>query len=75
MLKESELLTLDDGKKYVVVFSTMYNNENYAFLIDQDDYENTMVCKYDNNDGLEEVTDQSIIEQIMKLYIESKNNK
>ena len=38
-------------------------------------YENTMICKYDNNDGSEEITDQSIIEQIMKLYIESKNNK
>ena len=74
MLNQGEILTLDDNKKYTVVFTTNYNNINYVYLIDQDDYTNTMFCKFDNNNGLEEVTDTSIIEILLKLYYQTKNN-
>ena len=74
MLNQGEILTLNDNKKYSVVFSTIYNNKSYVYLIDQDDYTNTMFCEYDNENGLEEVNDSDILENLMKLFVESRKN-
>ena len=74
MLNQGEILTLNDNKKYSVVFSTTYNNKNYVYLIDQDDYTNTMFCEYDNEKGLEEISDSNILESLMKLFVESQKN-
>lgn len=74
MLNQGEILTLNDNKKYSVVFSTTYNNKSYVYLIDQDDYTNTMFCEYDNENGLEEVNDSHILENLMKLFVESQKN-
>ena len=74
MLNQGEILTLNDNKKYSVVFSTIYNNKSYVYLIDQDDYTNTMFCEYDNENGLEEVNDSDILENLMKLFVESQKN-
>ena len=73
MLNQGEILTLDDNKKYSVVFTTELNAKNYVYLIDQDDYTNIMFCEYDNNNGLEEVTEPEIIEQLMAKFKESSN--
>lgn len=74
MLSQGKVLTLDDNKKYSVVFTTRYENVNYVYLIDQDDYTNNMFCKYDNNDELEEINDPNIIEILLKLFAQSKSN-
>ena len=71
MINKGEILTLNDNKKYTVVYVTQLNNKNYVYLIDQDDYTNTMFCEYDNNNGLEEVTDKDIIEQLLLKYSQS----
>ena len=74
MLSQGKVLTLNDNKKYSVVFTTRYENINYVYLIDQDDYTNNMFCKYDNNDELEEINDPNIIEILLKLFTQSKSN-
>jgi len=74
MLNQGEILTLSDNRKYSVVFTTRYENVDYVYLIDQDDYTNTMFCKYDNNNGLEEVRDSNIIEELLKLFAQSQSN-
>ena len=71
MINKGEILTLNDNKKYTVVFVTELNTKNYIYLIDQDDYTNTMFCEYDNNNGLEEVTNPEIIEQLLVKYSQS----
>lgn len=73
MLNQGEMLTLDDNKKYSVVYSTEYNNKNYVYLIDQDDYTNTLFCEFDNNKGLEEVTEPEMVEQLMIKFNENIN--
>ena len=73
MLNQGEILTLNDNKKYSVVYTTELNSKNYVYLIDQDDYTNTMFCEYDNNNGLEEVTEPDIIEQLMTKFKENMN--
>ena len=65
MLSQGEVLTLSDNKKYSVVYVTELNSKNYVYLIDQDDYTNTMFCEFDNDDGLEEVIEPEIIEQLL----------
>ena len=74
MLNQGEILTLNDNKKYTVVSSTNYNNKNYVYLIDQDDYTNTMFCEFDNSNGLEEVSDPALVEELMKLFMQNQNN-
>ena len=68
MLKQGDVLTLDDNKKYSVVWTVNYNNKNYVYLIEQDDLTNTMFCEYDDNDNLEEVVDPEIIEELMSKF-------
>ena len=75
MLSQGEILTLNDNKKYSVVYTTELNSKNYVYLIDQDDYTNTMFCEYDNNNGLEEVVEPEIIEQLLTKYKESTYNQ
>ena len=53
MLNQGEILTLNDNRKYSVVYTIELNSKNYVYLIDQADYTNTMFCEYDNNNGLE----------------------
>lgn len=72
MLEQGEILTLDDNKKYSVVFTTELNSKNYVYLIDQDDYTNTMFCGFDNENGLEEVIEPEIIEQLLVKFNQSK---
>lgn len=70
MLKQGEVLTLSDNKKYSVVYTTKLNSINYVYLIDQDDYTNTIFCKYDNDNGLEEEVSEEIIEQLILKFKE-----
>lgn len=72
MLRQGEVLTLDDNKTYSVVYTTMLNEDSYVYLIEQDDYTNTMFCKY-GNDKLEEVVEPEIIEKLMFKFKERLN--
>ena len=72
MLEQGEVLTLNDNKKYSVVFVTKYNNKDYVYLIDQDDYLNNMFCEYKDN-KLETVNNAEIIEELLKLFAQTNN--
>ena len=69
MLKNGELLTLNDGNTYVVVSSVLYEEKNYVYLIDEKKYSNVLICLFDNNKGLEEVVDPSLIVKLSKLFL------
>lgn len=68
MLNQGEILTLNDNKKYTVVSSQVIDSINYVYIIDQDDYTNFMFCKYDNENGLEEVVDEKLVEKLMLVF-------
>lgn len=70
MLKQGEVLTLSDNKKYTVISTIEMDNNYYSYLIDNDDYSNMMFCKFIEGD-IEEITDHDLIE---KLLIKFKNN-
>ena len=75
MLEEGEILTLSETRKYTVIYSAELNGRNYAYLLEQDDYSNSMVCEYDNESGLEEITDPQIVEQFLIKFRESRNQR
>lgn len=65
MINKGEILTLDDNKKYIVVSSRLVDNVNYVYLIDGNDYNNFMFCKFDNNNGLEEISEVNLLSRLM----------
>ena len=73
LLNQGEILTLNDNKKYSVVYTIELNSKNYVYLIDQDDYTNTMFCEYDNDKCLEEVIEPEIVEQLLAKFKETSN--
>lgn len=73
MLNQGDILTLNNYKKYTVVYTIVFQSKNYVYLIDQEDYTNTMFCEYDDKDELKEVIDPEMIEQFM-MQIKEQNS-
>lgn len=70
MIEQGEILTLEDDKQYVVVATTILDNINYVYLIDSKDYSNFMFCAYDQTDGLYEVEDGELLEELLNIFNE-----
>ena len=71
MIEAGEVLTLSNNKVYSVVSSINYEDNNYVYLIDQDDYSNIMFCRFDEEKNeLVEVTDNKLLEKLINLVNE-----
>ena len=68
MLKQGDILTLEDDKEYVVVDTTVMNDIVYVYLMNSTDYSNFMFCSYDQTDGLYEVEDQETLDSLIKIF-------
>lgn len=75
MLEKGELLTLDDDREYAVTALTIIDNVEYVFLMDTEDYSNFLICSYDNNDGLEDVDNQELLQELIKIFDEQLNDE
>lgn len=69
MINITDILTLDDNNKYVVVSKVNYENKNYYYLVDINNKENLMFC-YEENDQLVELNNKNISKKIIPLFIE-----
>ncbi len=68
MIEKGEILTLEDNKSYVVVSTTELNNINYVYLMNPENYAEFMFCAYDNEDGLYEVEDGELLQQLLEIF-------
>lgn len=68
MLKQGNILTLSNSKKYVVVYTTTYKNEEYCHIINEVDDNDSMVCKILPYENIEIVTDEKIINIFLQLF-------
>jgi len=68
MLEQGDLVTLEDNKEYVIAATTTLNNIVYVYLIDQNDYSNFMFCSYDQTDGLYEIEDKELLQELVKIF-------
>ncbi len=75
MVEVGEVLTLEDNKNYVAVASTILDGINYVYLMDENDYSNFMFCAYDQTDGLYEVEDANLLEQLLGIFNEQLANR
>ena len=74
MLEVGETLTLSDNRKYLVVYTTTIDFKNYAYLMDQEDISNPLLCEYDGNNHVEEVMEPELIEKILREYLDKKDS-
>ena len=75
MLKEGNVVTLKNKYKYDVLFSTIYNNDNYILLSNQNNFFDSSFYKYNNLKNLEFVKDINIIQILIKKFEKKCNNK
>ena len=75
MLKEGNILTLSNKQKYVVVYTTTYKNDEYCYIINKDDDNDSMVCKILSNESVEIVTDEKMINIFLQIFIKDFINK
>ena len=68
MLKEGNILTLSNKQKYVVVYTTTYKDEEYCYIINKDDDNDSMICKILPNQSVEIVNDEKIINIFLQLF-------
>ncbi len=76
MIKEDEILTLSDDKKYWVLDSVVYNNLNYVMISEYDEpnmkiLDNTKIMLNDiNNNQLTKVIDPRMLYILSNLFAE-----
>ena len=76
MLKKGSVVTLSNKQKYVVVYITKYKNEEYCFIINLDDDNDSMICKMLPDSKIEIINDQKTINLFLSLFAkEFTNNK
>ena len=73
MIKQGEVLTLEDDKDYVTIGSIMLDGINYVYLMNSTDYSNFMFCSYDQVDGLYEVTEPELLKKLLELFNKQLN--
>lgn len=64
MIKENEILTFEDGKKFNVIHSFMMDNTNYVFLYEEGNPRNVLYAKF-INDEIVTIDDE---EELKKYY-------
>lgn len=75
-VERNQLVTLDDGKKYIVTEEKMYNNNKFFLLAgvleDESDLNNQFQIAreviFDNNTYLEEVEDPDLLKELLPLF-------
>jgi len=70
MLSLGKIVTLDDNKEYTTLDTVNYLNNEYCYLIDLNDYDNTKIYQC-NNDKLIEVKDSELINKLEMLFAQS----
>ena len=74
-MEELDILTLDNGKDYVIAKMLDYKDRSFLLLIEVDDDENLLEdklvvekCKSDNQEYLEKIEDKKLYEIISSKF-------
>lgn len=68
MIEVGELLTLEDDQDYVAIATTILDDINYVYLMHSSDYSKFMFCAFDQVDGLYEVEDPELLQQLLEIF-------
>lgn len=75
MIEQGEVLTLENDKDYVVASSTVLDEINYVYLMNINDYGDFLFCAYDEVDGLYEVEDKELLNQLIQIFDKDLNGE
>ena len=67
MLEIGDLVTLDNGKEYVVANVATIDNTNYVYLITEDGISDVLICLVKDN-SLVRVKDGEILEKLLNIF-------
>ena len=73
MIEQGEILTLENDKEYVVASSTVLDGINYVYLMNMGDYSDFLFCAFDEVDGLYEVEDNELLNQLIEIFNKDLN--
>lgn len=65
---------LQDRNKYVVVKQITHNNQQYLYLMDINNYKNSIFCLLYNNNKVKIIKDNEVIKQLINLMNKDKNS-
>ena len=71
-MKENTILTLNGSYKYLVIYSTIYNNKNYIYITNVNNPLDTSFFEYTGDDRLKRVKDIKLVTELLKKYKEEK---
>ena len=71
-MKENTILTLNGSYKYLVIYSTIYNNKNYIYITNINNPLDTSFFEYTGDDRLKRVKDVKLFTELLKKYKEEK---
>ncbi len=68
-MEQGEILTLEDGEKYVVVSMVTIGSSQYLYLANRKDYKKYLICEY-YDDEVEEVDNPDLLETLLVKFNE-----
>lgn len=77
IIKNGDVLTLDDNNEYVVISKINYDEKIYYYLLDINDNTRPLFC-YEDGDGVTKVNDKKLVTKLLPLFaddaIKNMNN-
>lgn len=77
-MEKTNIITLDDDNKYVIVSKVVIKNINYYYLIDINNVKNVKFCQEEREGEtiiLKEITDKEVIINLIRVfYIQEKRS-
>ncbi len=72
MLDKGDLLTLSNGKEYIVINQIQIDGKNYVYLVTKDGVSGVAVCLLEN-DTLTTINDGEFLQLLLTKFQESQN--
>ncbi len=72
MLNKGDLLTLSNGKEYIVINQIQIDGKNYVYLVTKDGISGVAVCLLEN-DTLTTINDGEFLQLLLTKFQESQN--
>ncbi len=70
-MEKTNIITLDDDNKYVIVSKVVIKNINYYYLIDINNVKNVKFCREERVGEtiiLKEITDKEVITNLIRVF-------
>lgn len=72
MLDKGDLLTLSNGKEYIVINQIQIDGKNYVYLVTKDGVSGVAVCSLEN-DMLTTINDGEFLQLLLTKFKERQN--